>query len=186
MTIRFSLYLPDNWSKSRPMRWFSSYKHGKVGEYKAWEWQTDYFGWNQLFSFDLDLVPTGSDHAGIGFSITLLGFMVDAKIYDSRHWDRDAGTWEDYDTDAQLRREDKATRDRAEELDWAYHLVKQNDNQHTRMDVEAYLASPMGQRHLDRLVDIRLKERQDSKDAKAARGEAYRRANLGLSGNPDL
>lgn len=94
MTISVGIHLPYGWAKSRGMRWFHSHAYGNLTTNKAWEWQTDYFGWNTLFSLDLDLIPTGHDHAGIGFSLTILGFMIDAKIYDVRHWDSDKGRWE--------------------------------------------------------------------------------------------
>ena len=90
--LSFSITLPT-WAKSRPMKWFSSKYHCKISSNKSFEWQTDYFGWTNLFCFELDLIPTGSDHARVGLSVTVLGFMISAMIYDSRHWDYETDAW---------------------------------------------------------------------------------------------
>jgi len=178
MTIGIGIHLPHSWAKKRSMKWFSSWTHGKLTENKAWEWQTDYFGWNTLFSLDLDLIPTGYDHAGIGFSLTILGFMVEAKIYDSRHWDYENGTWEKYDEESMKARMSRDDQRRADELDHAYRLVKADGHQQVLKSAEEFLESPQGQALIDRKVKAKLEEQRQSKDAKRARGEAYRRANL--------
>lgn len=178
MTIGFNISLPYGWSKHRPVKWFSSWAHGTLTENKSWEWQTDYFGWTSLFNLDLDLIPTGSDHAGIGISLTILGFMVDFKIYDSRHWDLDAGTWEKYDPESIAAREAKWEGRRAEELKAAYELVKEDGNKQTRKSVEEFLESPQGQALIESKVKAKLEQIRQSKEAKRARGEAYRIANL--------
>lgn len=95
--IYFSLHLPGGLSKNRKVKWFSSYFDRKISKNKSFEWQTDYFGWTSLLGVNIDLIPTGESHASIGFDITILGFMVAAKIYDSRHWDYENNCWEEYD-----------------------------------------------------------------------------------------
>jgi hypothetical protein len=178
MTFRLNLTLPHGWAKNRPMKWFSTYAHRNISENKSFEWQTDYFGWNELFSFNLDLIPTGSDHASVGFSLTLLGFMVDCKIYDSRHWDHDTNSWEKYDEESNYHRMARDERERADQLELARQLLKEDDNRQTRKSVEEFLESPQGQALIDSKVKAKLAEIRQSKDAKRARGEAYKAANL--------
>lgn len=38
-----------------------------------------------------------TDHAGISFSIGLLGAYVSVQFYDTRHWDHDNERWESYE-----------------------------------------------------------------------------------------
>lgn len=183
MTIRLGLFLPQGWAKAHTLKWFSAYRHGFLGENKAWEFQADYFGWNTIFALDLDLIPTGSDHAGFGFSLTILGFMVDAKIYDGRHWDHEKNTWEAYDEEANYYRMARDDRKRQDQLDLAYQLVGNDQKFQVKQSVEEFLETPQGQAMIEQRVSEKVKaklaEQRDSKEAKRARGEAYRRANLG-------
>ena len=176
MTFSVDLRLPHSWAKHRAIKWFSSYAHRNVGEFKAFEWQTDYFGWNELFSCRLDLIPTGTDHASVGFSLTILGFMVDCKVYDSRHWDHEENKWEAYDEESMQLRMARDERKRANELELAYQLIKEDQNSQTRKSVEEFLESPQGQAFIEKRVKTKLAEQQQSKDAKRARGEAYKAA----------
>lgn len=77
----------------------SFYREGAISRerHKFWEFQIAHVGWPILLSFELDLRLTGCDHAGPALEIVILGFMVRTNIYDSRHWDYDAGDWEQYD-----------------------------------------------------------------------------------------
>ena len=166
------------------MKWFSSYAHRPLTANKAFEWQTDYFGWTNLLSISLDLIPTGSDHASMGFEITLLGFMVSAKIYDSRHWDDDAGNWEKYDDDSNARK----WLDRRElEIENARSLLKDEAQALNKMELEEFLQTPKGKVMIDQIVDRQVKNKlaahKAEKIAKAARGEEYRRANSSKSDN---
>lgn len=185
MTISLNLRLPYGWSKHRPVKWFSSHAHGPIGKHKGWEWQTDYFGWTNLFGLDIDLIPTGSDHAGIGISLTILGFMVDAKIYDSRHWDQEAGTWEKYDEDAINFRISQDEKRRQNELELARQLVADDDRKQARLSAEEWLETPQGQNFLASKVKAKLDEQKNSKADKKARGEAYRAANAAKAADLD-
>jgi hypothetical protein len=177
MTFGISIRLPHSWAKHRKAKWFSSYTHGELGKYKAWEWQTDYFGWDTLFDLHIDLIPTGCDHASIGFSLTILGFMVEAKVYDSRHWDYENQTWEAYDDESMRLRMARDERDRLARLENAYELVEHDGKQKTRQSAEEFLESPQGKALIERKVKAKLEEQHNSKEAKRARGEAYRAAN---------
>lgn len=184
MTIGFSINLPWGWAKNRSITWFDSWAHGQITENKAWEWQTGYFGWNKIFDLDIDLIPTGGDHAGIGFSLTILGFMVDAKIYDKRHWDDENSTWEKYDEESMRARMSRDEQRRVDELENAYRLVSDDAKKAAKVELMDYLETPAGRSIIEQRVKVVLEEMRTSKEAKAARGEAYRRANM--SGAKDI
>lgn len=177
MTIGINLSLPYGWAKNRPMKWFSTYAHKNLSENKSFEWQTDYFGWSNLFSLSLDLIPTGSDHASVGFSLTILGFMVDCKVYDSRHWDHETNTWEKYDEESNYYRMARDERQRADQLELAHQLLKDDASKREVRSAEEFLESPQGQALIDRKVKEKLEAQRLSKEAKRARGEAHRQAN---------
>jgi hypothetical protein len=179
MTIAFNINLPWGWAKNRSAPWFSSWAHGEISENKAWEWQTEYLGWTTVFDIGLDLIPTGGDHAGVGISLTVLGFMVEAKIYDKRHWDEDNNTWEKYDEESMRARMSRDEQRRHDEVENARNLLKFDDQLQNRKELEEFLETPQGQAMIDQRVQAKLEEQRTSKEAKAARGEQYRRANLG-------
>lgn len=171
MTISFSLSLPSGWSKHRQTKWFSSYFDRKISANKAFEWQTDYFGWTSLFRFELDLIPTGSDHAAIGFDITIFGFMVAAKIYDSRHWDWETNTWERYDEESQKIRYDDEVAQAESRLREAYRLVERDKEHKAKLARDEFLKTPEG-------IAETAAEAVRVKEEKRLRGEEYRRRNL--------
>ncbi len=49
-----------------------------------------------IFRFGFELSFTGHDHAGPRFEFSFLGFNIDLKFYDSRHWDNQKGDWKIY------------------------------------------------------------------------------------------
>jgi hypothetical protein len=179
MTIAFNINLPWGWAKNRSAPWFSSWAHGEISKNKAWEWETVYLGWTTVFDLGLDLIPTGGDHAGVGISLTILGFMVEAKIYDKRHWDHDSNTWEKYDEESMRARLGRDEQRKVDDLERAYMLVNEDRKILTKRNAEEFLGTPQGQAMIDQRVKVKLEEQRTSKAAKAARGEAYRRANLG-------
>jgi hypothetical protein len=50
-------------------------------------------GSDYLLRFELDFSLKGKDHAGIKFSIDLIGFGININFYDHRHWDYKNNTW---------------------------------------------------------------------------------------------
>lgn len=66
--------------REEPFTWFGL-------EHKYYNVQVNYWGWRYLFDFTLDLSLKGKDHAGVEFSMTVLGFGFVLQIYDTRHWD---------------------------------------------------------------------------------------------------
>jgi len=56
--------------------------------------------WSQkldIIALSIDTQWIGQDHGGLGFTLEILGFFFDIKLYDKRHWDFDRGAWEVYD-----------------------------------------------------------------------------------------
>lgn len=73
---------------------YSSY--GKLSEYKFWE--IDFYQYNWYwFEFELELRTSGFDHAGPEVCIGILGYYINFKIYDSRHWDKKLDNWSNDD-----------------------------------------------------------------------------------------
>lgn len=181
MTIGFSLNLPYGWDRDTSARWFDSHAYGDISENKAWEWQTGYFGWTSIFGFDLDLIPTGSDHAKIGFSLVIFGFTIMFDIHDVRHWDYDNHAWEKYDEESIKERDKRWQSKKEAELERAYWLVAEDGKAQTKKSVEEFLESPQGQSLIEGKVNAKVKEKmaeeKTSKAAKAARGAEYRRQN---------
>ena len=64
----------------------------KCLEIQFTRWRAD-----TIFGFDVDAQWIGISHGGLGFSIDLLGYFFNIKIYDHRHWDYDNHCWEKYD-----------------------------------------------------------------------------------------
>lgn len=75
----------------------------KWENYKCWSWvlfstrvleiQLHRTG-HEIFSFMIDTMWRGRDHAGPELEITLLGKTMTIKIYDTRHWDYNNNKWE--------------------------------------------------------------------------------------------
>ena len=65
---------------------------GKVSRFKAWEIQFSRYAFN-LFEIQLDLNWRQTDHAGPWIMINVLGFTLDLRLYDTRHWDDETNTW---------------------------------------------------------------------------------------------
>jgi len=90
-----SLRLP-NWIGSTANQSYPFLKYGQLTKHLNWEIEAGYSGWGNLFSLRLNLDTKGSNHARIGFDITLLGLMFSANIHDIRHWDYENNQWEEY------------------------------------------------------------------------------------------
>lgn len=73
--------------------WF---KAGSITEFKNWEMQFSYCR-DLIFGISLDTSFSGRDHAGPELELILLGFSLNFKIYDSRHWDYKKSIWQVYE-----------------------------------------------------------------------------------------
>jgi hypothetical protein len=49
-----------------------------------------------LLSFHFNYTIRQS-HAGLEFELGMFGYCLMFHFYDTRHWDKDTGTWEDHD-----------------------------------------------------------------------------------------
>jgi len=70
-------------------------RSGPVTQNKVWELQLSHYAYN-CFEIKLDLNWQGQDHAGPWLTVNLLGYTIDARIHDVRHWDDDADNWKVY------------------------------------------------------------------------------------------
>ena len=61
--------------------------------HKAYCIQIDHQNPDNVFSLDIDVRFRGEDHAGPKVALEFMGWSLDAKIYDTRHWNFDAGRW---------------------------------------------------------------------------------------------
>jgi hypothetical protein len=63
---------------------------------KAWEIEVHNFGWGNLFDFEFSWTRK-TDHAGLRLKLGLLGYLMEAQFYDTRHWDHDRNAYTVYD-----------------------------------------------------------------------------------------
>lgn len=93
MRIGFNLAIFEDHNK-----WESLFsKSGKTPwPHKAWEIEAHNFGWGNLFDFEFSWTRN-CDHAGISFKLGLFGYLVEARLYDTRHWDDEKNQWQVYD-----------------------------------------------------------------------------------------
>ena len=94
LNLRFELANPfDRWEYFKNLGCVS----GRITQYKAWELEhTFYTG----LAADFELKWSRRvDHAGIEFVIGLLGYGINFRVYDTRHWDDYHRQWEVYKFD---------------------------------------------------------------------------------------
>jgi hypothetical protein len=141
-------------------------KHGKTRwPNKAWEIEGQNFGWGDLFTFEFTWTRK-CDHAGVSLKLGLFGYQVEGRFYDSRHWDEDTNDYKVYD-EAYFKHSYTPA---------PVSVLSQAEKAEA---VEEFLMSDQGKRLIDKKVAEKVEEQKRAKLAKAARGEAYRRANLG-------
>lgn len=137
-----------------------------------------------ILGFGLDFRTKG-DHAGLHVELTILGLELQASFNDTRHWDYENDTWEKYDEESMKIRMSREEEQKTADLDRAYMLVNEDRKILTKQNAIDYLETPQGQTLIEQRVKTKLAEQRDSKAAKAARGEAYRRANLAQQDKPE-
>lgn len=64
-----------------------------LSRFKHFETQVWHGSPYDLFALEIDLGWRGHDHAGPNLLLGVYGFELTLKIYDSRHWDYEKGTW---------------------------------------------------------------------------------------------
>ena len=95
--INFSFSIVDPWAKDK-----NNYKHFALWSKKlstnwAAELQISKFSSYSLFEFRIATHWRGMDHAGPEIYFELFGYMFACKIYNTRHWDYETGTWATYE-----------------------------------------------------------------------------------------
>jgi hypothetical protein len=80
--------------KTNPLDKFESIysSHGKISEYKFWEFEFYCYDWYWV-EFEFEWIINGFDHAGPEIGIGILGYYINFKIYDSRHWNKELNSW---------------------------------------------------------------------------------------------
>jgi len=92
LNLRFELANPfDRWEYFRNLGCVS----GRITRFMAWELEHTYYS-PLLFDFAVRWKHK-TDHAGFEFELGLLGYGVNFRIYDTRHWNSDTDTWEEHD-----------------------------------------------------------------------------------------
>lgn len=64
---------------------------GRLAKYTAWELEHNYYS-AMIVDIDIDW-KTRCDHAGIYIGFALLGYGIGFRIYDTRHWDYELGSY---------------------------------------------------------------------------------------------
>jgi hypothetical protein len=70
------------------------WKNVKLSENKNFEILLSRSEARDILDLNIDLRWWGQDHQGPELDVTLLGFMFDVKIYDSRHWNWEKNRWQ--------------------------------------------------------------------------------------------
>lgn len=70
-------------------------KSGLVTTHKMWEFQI-YRHSIVLIDANISVSWEGSDHAGSGIQVGLLGVVMSFNVNDTRHWDYENNCWEIY------------------------------------------------------------------------------------------
>lgn len=67
-------------------------KEKSITQHKTMEVQISRYAFNWL-ELQLDLNWQGTDHAGPWFMIGLMGWQLDIRMYDRRHWNHETNSW---------------------------------------------------------------------------------------------
>ena len=91
--IRFNFTITNPWTKEK----FDNLlcKSGIITQHKAWEFEIiKHSPVLAMLTFDLSFKR---DHAGLNIEFGLLGYLITAQIYDTRHWSYENDNWEIYE-----------------------------------------------------------------------------------------
>jgi hypothetical protein len=93
--IFFNLQIDNPWFKPRDdfENQHHYHKDVKLSQHKNLEIQVSRFEPSLILGIKIDLRWRGRDHQGPEIDLTLLGYMFNVKIYDSRHWNYDEHRW---------------------------------------------------------------------------------------------
>lgn len=94
LNLRLEISNPfDRWEYFRNLGSIS----GKVTKNKAWELEHSYYS-PMLADIDINWTRQ-QDHAGLRITLGMFGYGVHFQIYDTRHWNYDTNSWEEYNFD---------------------------------------------------------------------------------------
>jgi hypothetical protein len=88
--IHVSFGLSNPWGTPFDNLWNQS---GRLTANKSWE--LELLKGRQIIGFEFSYTMRQS-HAGLSLELALLGYSISFQIYDTRHWDYTANTWEVY------------------------------------------------------------------------------------------
>jgi len=88
--IHVSFGLSNPWGTPFDNLWN---RFGRLTENKSWE--LELLKSTQIIGFAFSYTMRQS-HAGLNLELALLGHSISFQIYDTRHWDYTANTWEVY------------------------------------------------------------------------------------------
>ncbi len=86
--IHISFGLSNPWGRPFDNLWNRS---GLITTHKAWE--VELLQTRTMIGFEFSVTQRQS-HAGLTVELAVLGRSVCFTIYDTRHWNRETGTWE--------------------------------------------------------------------------------------------
>jgi hypothetical protein len=89
INLRFSIENP-RWN-----RFASIWCNGGPTLFANKFWEVQVMKSDDIVAFDLR-ITTRTDHAGIDLWLGLLGYAVNLKFYDNRHWDYEKDIWYTY------------------------------------------------------------------------------------------
>lgn len=76
-------------------RWANIFNRGKVFNTKSVEFEI--YRDTTIISFSFNWT-TRQDHAGVNLELGLLGYTMSLQCYDTRHWNKEAGRFYNYDS----------------------------------------------------------------------------------------
>ena len=88
--IHVSFGLSNPWGTPFDNLWN---QFGRLTKNKSWE--LELLKGRQIIGFEFSYTMRQS-HAGLSLELALLGYSISFQIYDTRHWDYTANTWEVY------------------------------------------------------------------------------------------
>lgn len=59
-------------------------------------WELEILKSNELIGFNFS-ITSRQDHAGLAVTVAVLGYSINFKLYDHRHWDYEINNWIDYE-----------------------------------------------------------------------------------------
>ena len=88
--IHVSFGLSNPWGTPFDNLWN---QFGRLTKNKSWE--LELLKGREIIGFEFSYTMRQS-HAGLSLELALLGYSISFQIYDTRHWDYTANTWEVY------------------------------------------------------------------------------------------